>query len=52
MFEDLAEKLSMPDSMLLEWSEEDDPPSGLGDLDADTSNLFPDLQFIYSSSSH
>ncbi len=49
LFEDLAEKLSMPDTILLEWSEEEDGPTlALGE-DADTSDLFPDLQFSYTS---
>ncbi len=44
LFEDLAEKLSMPDTILLEWSEEEDGRTlALGE-DADTSVLSPGLQ--------
>lgn len=49
LFEDLAEKLSMPDTLLLEWSEADGPPSRLGKMNTDTSELYQELQYLYSA---
>ena len=51
-FADISTKLSLPDSELLKWSEEDKTThAGADKLGADLLNaqhLYTDLQFLYS----